>query len=478
MLNVRDYGAVGNGVADDTAAIQAASDAAGDVRGGVVFFPRGEYRTTTTIRLHSYVSYRGESLGEVPSAAPGTYTVLGSWIRVTNTALPAFDTDPTQYASHMSIEDLFVRIGALPDPAADTNAPGFMLYSPGNNFVMRRVQVMWAKGSGVKIALQSGTPVDPTGAGNAIFEQVFALDCGMYGIEARGTGCVVFNMCDFNRNVLGGYYLHDMVPGNQSSVTIIQQWFENSGPIGVLCENLDGTPVNIIGGTWALPTDSVVKITGATGASPNIIGAAGYGMTNWINDTVGGVNVGPSNKCTYFTDTVRGRALQVDGPAAFIRLRDRSGTTNQQQFGWGVSGNLMVLRRYNDAGASTGDVMYVNGQTGLVTLLQSVVAHQRSAQTLAANGAVTMSASTADIHPITLNANATSSSITGATSGQRLTIRWIQDATGGRTYVWPTNCKFAGGVAPSDTTAGTRTSVTFEYDGTNWIEASRAVAVA
>jgi hypothetical protein len=80
-----------------------------------------------------------------------------------------------------------------------------------------------------------------------------------------------------------------------------------------------------------------------------------------------------------------------------------------------------------------------------------------------------------------LTAAATSSAITGGTAadGKHMTITWSQDATGGRTYVWPTNCRFAGNVAPSDTTASTRTSVSFVYDGTlsKWYEMTRAVAV-
>lgn len=78
---------------------------------------------------------------------------------------------------------------------------------------------------------------------------------------------------------------------------------------------------------------------------------------------------------------------------------------------------------------------------------------------------------------ITLHARATSSAISaGASNGHKLTITWIQDATGGHSYAWPTNCKFAG-AAPSDTTANKRTSVTFRFDGRNWYEESRAVAV-
>jgi len=57
IFNVRDYGAVGNGTADDTAAIQdtvdaalsAIDDAAGNNYWGKVFFPQGHYKTTASI---------------------------------------------------------------------------------------------------------------------------------------------------------------------------------------------------------------------------------------------------------------------------------------------------------------------------------------------------------------------------------------------------------------------------------------------
>jgi len=42
QMNVRDFGATGDGKTDDTKAIQRALDAAGEVR-GTVFVPRGVY---------------------------------------------------------------------------------------------------------------------------------------------------------------------------------------------------------------------------------------------------------------------------------------------------------------------------------------------------------------------------------------------------------------------------------------------------
>lgn len=51
VINVKDFGAVGDGVADDTAALQAAINAGNS--GRTVFFPAGSYRTTATLTTSS-----------------------------------------------------------------------------------------------------------------------------------------------------------------------------------------------------------------------------------------------------------------------------------------------------------------------------------------------------------------------------------------------------------------------------------------
>ena len=53
VVNVKDFGAVGDGVADDTAAIQAAINAAAASGGGFVFFNKGSYRITSAISINS-----------------------------------------------------------------------------------------------------------------------------------------------------------------------------------------------------------------------------------------------------------------------------------------------------------------------------------------------------------------------------------------------------------------------------------------
>lgn len=59
VVSVKDFGAVGDGVTDDTAAIQAAIDAIFAAGGGEVFFPKGTYLVSAMLEMRNEVSLRG-----------------------------------------------------------------------------------------------------------------------------------------------------------------------------------------------------------------------------------------------------------------------------------------------------------------------------------------------------------------------------------------------------------------------------------
>lgn len=88
VINVKDYGALGNGTADDTAEITAAIAACPD--GGTVYFPPGTYIVSSPIVLVSNITYRGSSrAGSVIKAASASnmHAVLASetWLSASNT---------------------------------------------------------------------------------------------------------------------------------------------------------------------------------------------------------------------------------------------------------------------------------------------------------------------------------------------------------------------------------------------------------
>src|SRR5581483_3726540 len=76
----------------------------------------------------------------------------------------------------------------------------------------------------------------------------------------------------------------------------------------------------------------------------------------------------------------------------------------------------------------------------------------------------TAASNTATSFLITLTGNVTSSTLAGASTGQLLTFNVCEDATGGRTFVWPTTIPNHGDI---DTTANACSHQTFVWDGTN-----------
>lgn len=62
--NVKWWGAVGDGVTDDTTSIQAALDHRASVGGGRVYVPAGTYYTTSPLIVTSYVHFAGEGRGK------------------------------------------------------------------------------------------------------------------------------------------------------------------------------------------------------------------------------------------------------------------------------------------------------------------------------------------------------------------------------------------------------------------------------
>jgi hypothetical protein len=89
IVSVKDFGAVGDGAADDTAAIQAANDAVHTAGGGQVYFPAGTYKTTAQINRSVGVSFIGAGRSNTKLDARHN----GPIVRCFNTLLPAIQDD-------------------------------------------------------------------------------------------------------------------------------------------------------------------------------------------------------------------------------------------------------------------------------------------------------------------------------------------------------------------------------------------------
>ncbi len=80
---------------------------------------------------------------------------------------------------------------------------------------------------------------------------------------------------------------------------------------------------------------------------------------------------------------------------------------------------------------------------------------------------------------MTATGNLTIALTAGQKAGDTLTLQITQDGTGSRTLTEGTLMKLAGGAVTLTTTATTgRDMLTFMFNGTNWNEIARALAVA
>lgn len=150
VVNVRDYGAVGDGVTDDSAAIQAAiNDVISSGTKSTVFFPPGIYRTTVQLNVTDRCRLVGSGCEGATSFSPLQWA--GSMIRYeggAGTYALAFANGTTN-VFRVEVADLrFGTIGQSP-------APHGLLLSRCSEFVFRNVQITGGFNYGIHAKLST-----------------------------------------------------------------------------------------------------------------------------------------------------------------------------------------------------------------------------------------------------------------------------------------------------------------------------------
>jgi len=119
------YGALGDGSNDDTAAIQAAIDDANTAGGGIIFFPKGTYKISSSLTLYSNIILQGVGGSSIISLAIGNDAIAATGTASGSGLALASDADAKQFdvvladASSLSADD-WIRIYS--DDAFDGSA--------------------------------------------------------------------------------------------------------------------------------------------------------------------------------------------------------------------------------------------------------------------------------------------------------------------------------------------------------------------
>lgn len=162
-INVKDYGAIGDGITDDTAAINAAIAAApGDssVGGSTILFPYGTYRVTSQINI-SKAGIRLQGTGGFTSIIKPDPTLTG---------VVFLFAAPSSYMRGPRITDLRFDMNAA-------NAGAVRLEGAYDNVILENVFITGLVGSnsGIKMIPAAGAPSD-------ISQTMSVINCYVIGI--------------------------------------------------------------------------------------------------------------------------------------------------------------------------------------------------------------------------------------------------------------------------------------------------------
>ncbi|MBI2423615.1 MAG: hypothetical protein HYV27_12360 [Candidatus Hydrogenedentes bacterium] len=135
VLNVRDFGALGDGQHDDTEAFQKAIDAASAMGGNIVFVPRGDYHFTGNLRVKRDVVLEGVFRSPVTKA-----TYKGSCL------LPSAGKGEEEGTPFLTLEDNGTLSGlSIFYPGQEMPVPvpyPWTIMGDGDNIAVRNVQIV------------------------------------------------------------------------------------------------------------------------------------------------------------------------------------------------------------------------------------------------------------------------------------------------------------------------------------------------
>jgi hypothetical protein len=176
FFNVWDYGAVGDGTTDDTAAIQAALNAAYAAQGGVVVAPASVYKITDEVAVPKSVDLIGMASGSVSDAPTGTVFLCAH-------------------------ADAQIRFGDIGDRNPGRNSGGFLI--DGDDIATNPLYIGYASRrtfSQIRVTAASGDGIVIAGAQNSEFYEIFSGNCGGHGfLLDHGAGGNSFFGCSTNR---------------------------------------------------------------------------------------------------------------------------------------------------------------------------------------------------------------------------------------------------------------------------------------
>lgn len=534
IFNVRDnkYGAKGDGVTDDTIAIQSAINDCADVGGGIVYIPFGVYNTGFLYineARHSDITIRGDGIGA--TTILNGAIIKNNSVETRNIVIKDLTIDVNGEA-HGAINlanlsyDFLIENVELKD-----TAEGFLIYWAGvDNLIVRNSYFIDA-GTSVSADLCAGGQIVGNG-GTTTFESNYFE----YTDKAKGSGLLTTGSTG-NLIVRNNTFVNKADKGYAG--VSIENFGNNSDSIVIDGNYFLGCGINV--GISAFDTNQVEqcivvnnKIEGYDGGSGfgdngggiqltncrqgvvdgNILKNTNYGVfvatpfglhsssiisNNFIYNTNSNNSVFSSDKSGIFVSEVENVLLDAN-----IIISDNSLTNTGIQLNTSNGTNSVFSIRNNHISGSfksgdpisffgnftTGELHFSNNYTD--DFVGSIPATYKKFTSVNSgginpdsyfdagnkNGAFTLYRYNGILQKVTLTGNSIldiEHFSPKAIEGSTITIEVVQDGTGGYTLGFSGDVKVAGGSLVVASGAGDKTLITFMFNGSTWQEISRSL---
>jgi len=220
-LNVKDFGAQGDGAADDTAAIQAALAAC--PMGGIVYLPAGAYRTSAPLTIPPAVTLQG------------THTNLMAVVGLVDP--PCYIKPLASFVGDAVIKFLDAATGGYSTISAEHRILNVMI--DGSDYTDPGMDGIRAEGNVQNVGLRDVTIRRVTGAGintteNAGFfpyswrlHRVMVDNCGWHGINVQVMTDITMVDCQAIGNGANGFEISNAA--NSHMIGCRAEWNDNNG---------------------------------------------------------------------------------------------------------------------------------------------------------------------------------------------------------------------------------------------------------
>jgi hypothetical protein len=344
MINVKSYGAVGDGIADDYTAINNAIQSL-SLTGGTVFFPPGTYNISSAVSLISNVSVQGSGVGSTfikntgaalsPNnmgviaygTSTGTTYAINAPVEGGNTVTTTTAADSTHFsvgqtayitgpfAGNYWFPTFFSKISAVntstgvitlvePLPIGGINWTLIQVCTPLNNVSVSDLTVIQSSDGGIVFELvQNGTVKNcnvTSGVPTAPIVVIGSRDCIIERCNA-GTGMGILELFGcFNGTIRDSVGREILIDGGSQDCFVYNNIVENPTTHGItladqtnrisimsnIITNITGSSAGIFKpGTANLEGDCIIAYNTLSSSSS---GATGIALSNSANNTITG----------------------------------------------------------------------------------------------------------------------------------------------------------------------------------------------